>query len=490
MSSINTRAATLLARLALVGGSEDTRPEADALAERESIARELLAISNGNAAADRADHAAEDVDRLSRAALDLEHGHESLGALLDAIERRKAALGLNDRRVASLSERLLERLRRPPLEHVATGFPTLDAATRGGLLLRRVHVIGGEPDAGKTALLVQLLIEAARAGYAVAIYAVDEPGEGIEDRIGQSFGLHLEQLEANVERAILWLADAVRSLPHVLLLEQDEDGIATIEDAADALFAHAKRYGCRGAILGIDSLQTARCRAFMGPTPPRLMIERIDAMTSALKSCAKRGLGVYATSEIGRSSYGQKGRREAPSPMAAFKGSGSIEFTMTVGMVLTRIAKGEHAGDVKLLLPKNKRGEPGYRGCAIRLERDPDRCTYTDRGRIDDDAPEPKTPSSAEPAVHAPPILPPPARVERARLVLRDAGERGYPSFTAWLDAIGGKKALRKPAAEYLIQIGEVRRYNAEGCRWVAWRDPSKPAPSADVEPAVKPQES
>ena len=40
-------------------------------------------------------------------------------------------------------------------------------------------------------------------------------------------------------KALLWLAEAVRDLPNVLLIEQDEDGFATIEDAADAVRACA-----------------------------------------------------------------------------------------------------------------------------------------------------------------------------------------------------------------------------------------------------------
>ncbi|MGH7297942.1 MAG: hypothetical protein ACRELB_23580, partial [Polyangiaceae bacterium] len=42
---------------------------------------------------------------------------------------------------------------------LATGIPSLDAATRGGILLRKVGVFGGAPGAGKTALLVRTAYE-------------------------------------------------------------------------------------------------------------------------------------------------------------------------------------------------------------------------------------------------------------------------------------------------------------------------------------------
>jgi len=447
---IDPAVAPLLARMREIGGPDDARPEAEILDDLDLRALEIQKIVGGWREEARAAEIAAEVARLQDAAIERP---EALGALREAIAKRRRALGLSDeRRVASLSERLLARLQAPPLVHVPTSLPTLDAATRGGLLMRRVHVIGGEPDAGKTALLVQVLMEAARQGYAVAIYAVDEPGEGIEDRIGQSLGVGLKDLEANRERAIRWLADAVRDLPHVLLIEQGEQGFATIEDAADALLVHAKRHGLRGAVLGVDSLQTAACRAYFGPHPPRLDRERIEAMTTSLKAIAKRGVSVLVTSELGRASYAQKPGQKPASPMAAFKGSGSIEYSMTVGLVLTRITKGDHAGDVYITVPKNKRGDPAYRGVKIRLERDPDRCTYTDRGRIDLDEEEREAPK--KPAPENNPKLD--SYMARLRKALAGLPNGFNGSRDDLVRLAGGKAALTRTALALLITRGEV----------------------------------
>ena len=456
---LDPKAAQLLARLAAIGGPDDLRDEPARLAEEELVARELAALVAARRAEMDAEAAArdtaEDVDRLRAQALDPAHGDTALPSYLAALASRKKALGIEEEgRVQSLSERLLSRLQRPPLVHVQTSLPTLDAATRGGLLLRRVSVIGGEPDAGKTALLVQILLHAAHAGYAVGLLAVDEPGEGIEDRIGQSFGLALEDLEANVEAAILWLAKEVAHLPHFLLMEQD-DGCATIEQAADRLLAHAKRHGCKGAILGVDSLQTARCLAHVGPDAPRFERDRLDATTAALKAQAKRGLGVIVTSELNRGAYADKPGAKPSSPMAAFKGSGSIEYCMMVGMVLTRIRKGEHAGDVKLILPKNKRGAAEYKAAAIRLERDPDRCTYTDRGRIDAAEEEPQGGAGAGPKPKRELDLEP----YRVRVRKALAGHpRGFDGNRENLAVIaGGKASSTRAAIAAMFSEGELR---------------------------------
>lgn len=451
---IDPSIALALAAIEAVGGPDDTRPEIDVLADLDGRVEQLARTLGGLRREERAEKLGAEIERLREAVLDPEHGAGAIGRLREAIAARRRVLGLDDARpVATLAERLRARLDAPPLVHVATGLPTLDAATRGGLLMRRVHVIGGEPDAGKTALLVQLLLAAARDGFAVGLYAVDEPGEGIEDRIGQSLGLALDELEANVRRALEWLCQAVASMPNVLLIEQGEGGFLTIEDAADAVIAHARRHRCRGAILGIDSLQTAHCRAFFGPNAPRLDRDRIEAMTAATKEIARRGAMVIATSELGRASYASKPGAKPPSPMAAFKGSGSIEYAMTVGLVLTRITKGEYAGDVRVGVPKNKRGAPEYRGMSLRLERDPDRCTYTDRGRLDLDEQEAAPTKAAKPASDVSAHI-----LDRVRAELKKHARGVAGGVEGLAELVGGKRAATRKAIHQLETAGEIVR--------------------------------
>jgi predicted ATP-dependent serine protease len=62
---------------------------------------------------------------------------------------------------------------------------TLDAATRGGSLLRKVAVIGGARGAGKTALLVRLAYTWLRRGVPVGVLASDKDADGLLTRFGQ-----------------------------------------------------------------------------------------------------------------------------------------------------------------------------------------------------------------------------------------------------------------------------------------------------------------
>ena len=439
---------SLLARLREVGGPDDARPEIDVLEERDALAARLQQIVLARNAVVRASELAEDVQRLHGEALEQP---EALGPLREKIAARKAALGFADAPVVvSAAEGVLRRTQRGPLLHVPTGIPTLDQITRGGLIARRVHVIGGEPDAGKTALMVQVALHMARLGYAVAVHCVDEPREGIEDRLGQAHGLALEDLESGVEAAIAYLATVLRGLPQLVLVDQDEDRL-TIERTADALLALAKRLGCPGAVLCIDSLQTCCCEGLTGPGAPRTDRERIELVTSVLKSLARRGLLVIVTSELGRASYKARPAAQRTSEMAAFKGSGAIEYAMTTGLVLSQINKGDEAGNTRVGVPKNKRGE---RGVSFLLERDPDRCTYTDRGRMAAD--EEQEPQSGKQQAQKPQPENLESHCERVRKALAGMPQ-GYRGSREDLVVLArGKSKLTRAAIAGMLTSGEL----------------------------------
>jgi len=51
-----------------------------------------------------------------------------------------------------------------PLQTLSTGSPAFDQILGGGLPLRSVNVIAGEPGAGKTIFALQMLFHQARQG--------------------------------------------------------------------------------------------------------------------------------------------------------------------------------------------------------------------------------------------------------------------------------------------------------------------------------------
>jgi predicted ATP-dependent serine protease len=82
-----------------------------------------------------------------------------------------------------------------PLIHEPTGFAKLDEATGGGPVYGTRWVVVGAPDAGKTALLVQIGHEYAKRGIHVGFLAVDEEAGDLVTRLAQRVGFSRQDCE-------------------------------------------------------------------------------------------------------------------------------------------------------------------------------------------------------------------------------------------------------------------------------------------------------
>jgi KaiC/GvpD/RAD55 family RecA-like ATPase len=209
-----------------------------------------------------------------------------------------------------------------------TGFPTIDAATRGGILLRKVGVIGGAPGAGKTAMLVKLAYTWLSQGIAVGILASDEDADALLIRFGQLVGVRREALEDGDCYAREKLADWCKRVP-LLLADGDEDD-ATLEGVSRELRALA---GTGPSVLLIDSMQTVRPEK---PLPKGADIRtRVNEVVRGLKRAAKAdGHLVLATSEISKAGYRNRAQAENINALSAFKESGDIEYGVSLALVL------------------------------------------------------------------------------------------------------------------------------------------------------------
>jgi hypothetical protein len=439
------RVAALLARLAAIGGPEDSRPEEDLLDEREALALELARIIVP--VRPQSSEGAEDVERLHEAALETP---EALGAFLRAIDARRRVLGAV-RAPRPAHEHVLARIG-ARVNHIATGIRSWDEATRGGLLEGHLHVLAAGPDAGKTGLALQSATHAARAGVAVLWMAADEPRQDIENRIGQAHGLALADLESGGEGSLHYLAGVLRDLPQVQIVDA-LDGI-TVEDAQEILAAHKRRLGATSSLLIVDSLQTVIGRAHLGPQAPRTELDRVVATCKALRLCARSGPCVLATSETSRATHGRKDGDQVAA-IAAGKGASAIEFWALTLWKLSRIGRGEYAGDTRLEPGKNKRGAVEWKRASIRLEHDPDRCTYTDRGRFDAPGAEPSEKGGGPKApLKTIDLEPYKARV-RKTLAGRPRGFAGNREDLATI--AGGKMTHTRAAIADMLSSGEIK---------------------------------
>jgi hypothetical protein len=245
---------------------------------------------------------------------------------------------------------------------LVTRIPSIDAATRGGFVPRKLVVVGGAPGAGKTAFLVSLGYRWLTEGIPVAFLAADEDAEAILIRLGQMHGLSREALENGERPAREALAAWCRSVP-IILADADEDEDGTIEGVSRELSALAA--GKPSAFI-VDSIQTARTEA---PAPAAKDADRrrgIDHVVSVLKKSAKIGQHVIAaSSELARSAYRNKSQAENANPLAAFKESGAIEYGVSLAMALV-----SHPGTsdlVDAVVVKNRLG-PGKPEFLLKLD--------------------------------------------------------------------------------------------------------------------------
>lgn len=230
--------------------------------------------------------------------------------------------------------------------HLPTGFATLDTATRGGPRLGSLVVIGGAPGAGKTTFTVNIARALAASGVHVGILAADESADGLLIRIGQSFGYDRDALESASGDLAAFAHDLGADLP-TLILGDAYDGL-TIEDVAAKVRETA---GTAPSALVVDSMQTARTM-LIDPKDDRR--GKVDAVVAALKTAARSGMLVIATSEVNRGAYRNSDAADRPSDLASYKESGGIEFGVDVALVMRNVQGSPDLVDVSC--PKSRTG--------------------------------------------------------------------------------------------------------------------------------------
>lgn len=236
-----------------------------------------------------------------------------------------------------------------PLIHEPTGIPPIDNATGGGPVYGTRWILNGAPDAGKTALLVQIGHTYARRGIAVGFLAADEEPSDLVTRFAQRDGFSRLDCEIRDPNTLGLIQDADGGLP-VRFYRAD----MTIEAAADDLALWARQRGSQAALI-VDSIQTVICAASRGSELGAR--EVVTANVQAFKNCAmKYKLIALATSEMNRAAY-RNGNTADQNDMASGAESRAIEFLARVLLTL-RSVKGS-PDLVEVAIPKNKHGPSG-----------------------------------------------------------------------------------------------------------------------------------
>ncbi len=327
-----------------------------------------------------------------------------------------------------------------PLVHLPTGIPSLDAATGGGLVLgSRVYLVGA-PDAGKTALAVQLLDHYLGQGVTVGILAVDEEPSDVVTRLLQRRGLSRVECEqrspATLARARELLAGApLRVYGFGLSIEA---AAVDLHRVARARNPDDPRPPC---VLVLDSIQTVRAE---NEDPDASMNRLVTGRVAAVRAAASRyRMLVLSTSEMNRAAYKSRKAEENASDMSAAKESGAIEFSARVMLTLRSVPDVPNV--VECRVTKNKHGaatRPGDDGMFLRFDRDAQQLTEDGEFRPIGDGS-----SAADERIEA---------AARLALLLTQQEGVGRNAAVQHLAGVVPERRVRDARA-WLIEVGAIR---------------------------------
>lgn len=253
----------------------------------------------------------------------------------------------------------------------ATGIPTVDNLTKGGLPRGRIAVMVGRPGAGKTGLAIQIAASVAQRHpeVAVGLYLADEGLEAGVIRMAQHLGFDREHLEAAAPEVVQAAAEQLEGYRgRIYCLDPDAED-ASLEAFLDGM---ATRADGRPQLWVIDSAQVVRLASASSKKLDRRMT--VDAVCRLVKAAARRrGAVALLLSQSNRGSYRAKKEDEQSDPLSSGAETGQLEHMADLFLFLAP------DGDdrVKAQVPKNRLGrgprlEPFY----MALNRD--RATYTE----------------------------------------------------------------------------------------------------------------
>lgn len=231
----------------------------------------------------------------------------------------------------------LERLDRSFLDPTggeahATGYPVLDAILAGGLRAG-VYMLAAPPGTGKTAIASQAAFHIARRGHPVIYWATEQTDEQLVARhICSQANLNVSHYwRRTAEFREAWKQgrdqlplDTIAITPDEPRSEADQRGSVS---RLAATLAEAREQGGPVPVVVVDYLQDLQPEPQQRGRDER---EQLSATARALLRLARRhAVPLLIISSVARDKY----TVDRPT-LAAFKGSGDIEYTLDAGLVL------------------------------------------------------------------------------------------------------------------------------------------------------------
>ncbi|MDR2109344.1 MAG: replicative DNA helicase [Coriobacteriales bacterium] len=299
-------------------------------------------------------------------------GHSKTDEADEAVEEaEKMLFAVTNKRVSAsfqgiseLMEQLNQTLeemgrQRSHLQGVPTGFIDLDnllAGMRGGDLL----ILAARPGVGKTSLALNIAINAAKLGTAVAFFSLEMPSQQLVARVLAA--------EARVDNSRMRTGHLTESDWHEIIQAQENLHRTTfsIDDSPDLSILEL-RAKARRQLRNVESGKGLIVVDYLQLMSPSRRSERdrhleVAEISRGLKILAKElGMPVLALSQLNRSVEARGNKRPQLSDL---RESGSIEQDADVVMFIDRSLSEEEAespsrpdlGTANLIIGKNRNG--------------------------------------------------------------------------------------------------------------------------------------
>jgi hypothetical protein len=241
----------------------------------------------------------------------------------------------------------------------ATGWPEIDACTRGGARVGEIWAFIGRAGAAKSVAMQNLAVRFAKLHGATVLHVPADEGAGAPAiRLGQMLGLDRFKLENKDPEEVARLADLQRSLNYTFA-EPDE---TTLEAATRRLQELPGDF----KILLLDTTNTVRAIAGEDAGSTR---ERTGEIVKAYKIAAKTGpCLVIVGCEANRSSWASSDPAKRTHKLASGAETRAIEHASTVQFDMSPID-----GDDFTFIAEVVKNRVGGRKTFVHLRLDPDR---------------------------------------------------------------------------------------------------------------------
>jgi replicative DNA helicase len=293
-------------------------------------------------------------------------GAEAANTLLDAAQERLLKLGEGGR-----TERMrdFQDVLRTTYEHikelserggettgVPTGFPDLDRLT-AGFHPGQLVILAARPSMGKTALALNLSLNAARAGHTVAFFSMEMSPEALASRLITAYGFFdADRIRRGRIQSDEWdrLFDTFTQLESLPICIDDTPAVSLAQ-----LRVRCRRLQVQRSLsmVIVDYLQLMK--------PPERIDSReqqIAAMSRGLKQLSRDlGVPVVALSQLNRALESRSGAKRRPM-LSDLRESGAIEQDADLVMFIHREAVYDDSADetaAELIIGKQRNGPTG-----------------------------------------------------------------------------------------------------------------------------------